>query len=292
MRETILVQKKKGYIDFKFCETISAGAGLILAAETERCRILRFRNNRPTLTGNYPKNPIIHQFLGELGFFKILDIGYKPLSFDSDEKSSTQFITMRTARRDQGQELNYVTEVFGTGSVQLDNEAKVSLYEGLLEAMNNVTAHAYPIKHQEAYNWTLPYQWWAAGYWDRERREIAVLIYDMGVGIPATLKQDGYFADIQQRLGLGNSDQDKIKLAMEIGKSRLQSSHRGHGMATLRHAINLVSDGSLLILSGMGRYYVSNKSEKTMALPSDINGTFIEWRIRDENMITWKFNDG
>ncbi|MCY4289619.1 MAG: hypothetical protein OXC63_13645 [Aestuariivita sp.] len=142
MRETILAKKKKGYIDFKFCETISAGAGLILAAETERCRILRFRNNRPTLTGNYPKNPIIHKFLGELGFFKMLNIGYKPLSFDSDQESSTQFITMRTARRDRGQELNYVTEVFGTGSVQLNKEAKVSLYEALLEAMNNVTAHA------------------------------------------------------------------------------------------------------------------------------------------------------
>ena len=79
---------------------------------------------------------------------------------------------------------------------------------------------------------------------------------------------------------------------MEIGKSRLQSNYRGHGMATLRHAINLVSDGYLLILSGTGRYYVSNKSEDTTALPSDIGGTFIEWRIRDENMITWKFDDG
>ncbi|MCY4152838.1 MAG: hypothetical protein OXE94_11480 [Aestuariivita sp.] len=91
--------------------------------------------------------------------------------------------------------------------MQPNKEAKVSLYEALLEAMNNVTAHAYPIEHQTAYYWTLPQQWWTAGYWDRERREIAVLIYDMGVGIPATLKQDGYFAaDIQQQLGLGNSD--------------------------------------------------------------------------------------
>ncbi|MCY4261551.1 MAG: hypothetical protein OXC91_15000 [Rhodobacteraceae bacterium] len=62
-------------------------------------------------------------------------------------------------------------------------------------------------------------------------------------------------------------------------------------MAILRHAVNIVSDGSLLILSGAGRYHTSGEIEETTALDRGIDGTFIEWRIRDGDMINWSCDD-
>ncbi len=187
--------------------------------------------------------------------------------------------------------MHHVTEVLGTGSVKLDREARKTLYEGLLEAMNNVTSHAYPLKGRSTSLPVLQGQWWAAGYWDNQRKEVGVLMYDQGVGIPATLPSSRHgdlLTGIQRRLGLGNTDPDRIRAAMEIGASSSRNEHRGRGMASLRHAVGLVADGHLLILSGAGAcLYTSGKPEKTFALRTPMGGTFIEWRIRDEKLIAW-----
>ena len=289
LRRTVLSERKLGLIDFRNCVSISAGVGLVLAAETERCRSLRFRDGKPTLTGTYPADHGMRRFLDELGFYRLLKV--QSHVSDRTENSPTRFIAMRSGRRDRGEDVHYVTEVLGTDSVQLDGESRGVLYEGLLEAMNNVTAHAYPDQGQEDRLPVLKGHWWAAGHWDNERREIGVMIYDQGVGIPATLpssKHHALLSEIRRRLGLGTSDQESIRAAMEIGKSRLESGHRGHGMASLRHAVDRVADGHLLILSGTGLYgLVSGGQEEVHSLPTPMGGTLIEWRIRDENLITW-----
>ena len=289
LRQTILIERQMGTIRFRQCNSISAGAGLILAAEVERCRTLRYRDGRPSVTGTYPKDDGVREFLDNLGFFKLLKI-YNP-RFDSIPASGIRFISMRSGRRDRGEEVHEVAEVTNRGAIQLDPEAKVALYEGLLEAMNNVTSHAYPSEICRKPLSVLPGHWWAAGHWDNDRREISALIYDQGVGIPQTLPKSthqGILTDIRRRLGLGGSDSECIRAAMEIGKSRHGSQHRGRGMATLRHAVGRVADGHLLILSGAGGYhYASGDKEETFSLPLPIGGTFIEWRIRDSNLITW-----
>lgn len=289
LRQSILVERKRGKIDFRPCNSISAGAGFVLAAEVDRCRRLRYRDGRPALTGTYPDDEGMGRFLDDLGFFRFLKI--RSPAYRHDDSSQTRFIAMRSGCRDRGKEMHYVTEVLDTGSVQLDEEARETLYEGLLEAMNNVTSHAYPLEDRSASLPVLQGQWWAAGYWDNRRKEVGVLIYDQGVGIPATLPSSRHGAlltGIRRRLGLGNSDPDCIRAAMEIGTSSSRNEHRGRGMASLRHAVGRVADGHLLILSGAGAYlYTADGREETSALRTPLGGTFIEWRIRDENLITW-----
>ncbi len=228
------------------------------------------------------------RFLDDLGFFRFLKI--RSPEYGRDTLSQARFIAMRSGCRDRGKEIHYVTEVLGTGAVQLNKESREVLYEGLLEAMNNVTAHAYPLKDRSASLPVLQGQWWAAGYWDSQRKEVGVLIYDQGVGIPATLTNSHHSAllpGIRRRLGLGNSDPDCIRAAMEIGKSSSRKDYRGRGMASLRHAVDRVDDGHLLILSGAGAYlHTADEQEKTFALRTTLGGTFIEWRIRDEKLIT------
>ena len=289
LRQSILVDRKRGKIDFQSCNGISAGAGFILAAEVDRCRRLRYRDGRPALTGTYPDDERMGRFLDDLGFFRFLKI--RSPAHAPDGSTQARFIAMRSGCRDKGKEVHYVTEVLGTGSVQLDAVARQTLYEGLLEAMNNVTSHAYPSVRRNDALPVLQGQWWAAGYWDNGRKEVGVLMYDQGVGIPATLPNSPHgplITRIRQRLALGNSDPECIRAAMEIGKSRSQDMHRGRGMASLRHAVSRVNDGHLLILSGGGAYYyTADGREETFALSNPLGGTFIEWRIRDENLITW-----
>ena len=292
LRKVILIDKKLGLINFEHCKSISAGAGLILAAEADRCRTLRYRDGKPTVTGNYPQDDGLRRFLDDLGFFRLLKIRSHVSGHESG--SPARFIAMRSGRRDKGEEVHYVTEVLNKESVQLDEAAKEALYEGLLEAMNNVTTHAYPENQPKSLRNRLPVlggQWWAAGHWDHEKKEIGVLIYDQGVGIPATLPNNRHkaaIAEIRKLLRLGNSDPECIRVAMEIGKSGLTNKHRGHGMASLRHAVRLATRGHLLILSGAGGYlYTEDGNEKTFPLPTSVGGTFIEWRIRDSDLITW-----
>lgn len=289
LRKTVLIERKLGLIDFRSCTNISAGAGLILAAETDRCRNLRFLDGKPTVTGTYPRDPSVGIFLDHLGFFRMLKL--QGPGYGGKDAAPTRFIDMRSGRRDRGQAADEVATVADSGPVHLDGDAKRELYEALLEAMNNVTAHAYPQDGWSKRLPVLPGQWWAAGHRDSMRREIGVLIYDQGVGIPETLPKSrhGYLlAKIRAGLKLGNSDAEHIRAAMEIGRTRMQGTHRGRGMASLSHAVSRATDGHLLILSGTGGYlHTSDGVEKIFPLPTSIGGTFIEWRIRDDNLITW-----
>ena len=294
LRRVILTERKRGLIDFSMCRSISAGAGLILAAEADRCRNLRLRDGRPALTGTYPRGEELARFLDSLGFFKLLKI--RSPRYALNDTSATRFITIRSGRRDRGQAMHEVAEVTDSQSVQFDEKARTILYEALLEAMNNVTVHAYPPKRSQRSLPVLHGQWWAAGHWDITRREIGVLIYDQGIGIPKTLpdsKHMGLIRKIRSQFGLGDSDPECIQAAMELGHSRFEQPHRGRGMAALRRAVNIVEDGNLLILSGRGGYIMkANGGEDVFPLPESIGGTFIEWRIRDEKLIRWDNVEG
>jgi len=290
LRKTILFENKLGLIDFSKCKSISAGAGLILAAEVHRCRNLKQRNGKPSLTGTYPQDVDMCLFLDSLGFFKLLKI--QSPSPGNLKTIGKRHIEIRTGCRDRGQPMYEIAEVTNKHSVRFDDETREVLYEALVEAMNNVTAHAYPPMVEGNLLPRLNGQWWAAGYWDEENKGIGVMIYDHGVGIPKTLqdnKNKNIVTQILHQLGLGDSDPEHIKAAMEFGSSRFKDENRGKGMEALRQAVEIVQDGKLLILSGKGGYIKETCGEEQIFdLPLSIGGTYIEWQIRDEKLIKWE----
>ena len=80
-----------------------------------------------------------------------------------------------------------------------------------------------------------------------------------------------------------------IAAAMKIGRSKSGERHRGKGMDDLLRFIELVSDGSLLILSGKGKYLChSVGGESHSAQPKNLGGTFIEWRISGQDLVRWQ----
>ena len=63
-------------------------------------------------------------------------------------------------------------------------------------------------------------------------------------------------------------------------------------MADLKRLVELAHEGHLRILSGKGGYLYACKGdenhERKNDLDNPVNGTFIEWRISDSDLIEWQ----
>jgi len=289
LRKSVLIEKKRCVlIDFNECSVIAADAGLILAAEVDRCRTLRRVEGKPTLTGNYPHDEDVKHFLQEMGFFRHLNIVEPPERTDSEMEKG--FLTIESGIRDRGDKVNTLTNLVFTDAIQLAPKAKSKLYRALTEAMNNVTKHAYMGKLAFEYP-IFKGKWWMAGYRDYDNKQVMFFMYDQGIGIPATFPgtNKSHFERLARRFSGNLSDDKIIAEAMRLGATRTRRQGRGKGMADLQQFVRMARDGHLRILSGRGLYvYSSSDVEKTSRLPEAMVGTFIEWRIRDEDVIEWK----
>ncbi len=291
MRQVVLRDRQHLMLDFSECQSVSADAGIMLAAEAERCRQMRTRRDRSTLVGNYPTSASVEQFLQYIGFFKLLRIVERRENEADDDSES--FIRVRSGVRDRSKVIADVAEMAWGGIVQMDAAARRSLIRGLIEAMNNVTKHAYPPEWQSDVP-QLHGRWWIAGYWNRKERRLLAYIYDQGIGIPATIpiKHRGILSAIQSALGLGESDADMIVAAMKIGTSSSEEAHRGKGMPDLKRLVERAATGHLRILSGAGEYlYTRETGEVVTEHGSSLGGTLIEWEISDQSLIRWSDHD-
>lgn len=292
LQNTALNLRKYVLLDFSQCEKVCADAGIVLAAEVERCKQLRSRRNKSTIYGTYPNNDEAESFLEEIGFYKHIGIQERKKHSTTDE-SGSRYIQIKSGIRDKGEIVHTLNELVFGDIVKLDPYAQKRLYSGLVEAMNNVTKHAYYRNSQKLMMPTLVGRWWIAGFWNRETKEIMAFIYDQGVGIPNTLPETHptTLQKLQSLLGLKSDHGELIKLAMEIGRTKTKKIHRGKGMADLLKFIELSHTGHLRILSDRGEYLYTKEGEtcreEFRSNTTPLNGTFIEWRIHDRSIVTW-----
>ena len=269
---------------------MGADAALVLAAEVDRCVALRTYLNKPKLHGTYPKNKSVRRFLQGLGFYKLLGLKEPESSINLQNR---HFIQMRTGVRAKGQIIDELEKMVFSDVVRFDRQAERALFRGLSEAMTNVTRHAYDAEFRQS----LPVrrgQWWMAGYWNRDRHEIMAFMYDQGVGIPATLPKthNAQVGIIGKIRGRKMSDAELVELSMRLGETRSTEPQHGKGMADLKRLVELAHEGHLRILSGAGRYLYARKDNTSHEHSDDsdnpVNGTFIEWRVRDRELIRWQ----
>lgn len=305
IRESVFNEGRQVFLNFENCKTVSSNAALVLAAEVERCRLLKTWYNKPTLTGNYPHDKSVDVFLTELGFFRLLRLAER---FERvDVEKSERFIKMRSGTRVKGELVEGLQEVAFAEVVDLENSARFNLYRALTEAMQNVNIHAYDVQFDQPFP-VLWGRWWMAGYWNKPNREIRAIFYDQGVTIPATMpiRHESALAKMQARLGMGASDGELIASAMELGATRTGKPQHGNGMADLRRFIDKTADGHLQIWSRGGEYLYDKVSGEgsigaeagDTGLPGQfsnhrvpLGGTLIEWRISDHNVIEWTDDD-
>ena len=262
-------------VDLKPIQVLAPDAALVFAAELDRWRHVKGIQLRPWKQKKW--NQQIRRLLSEMGLFELLQLKGKPRVID---RGAIRFIQFISGNKSDGQLaaklILKIKEVFPRSDPGYTDQ----LYDGLSEAMTNVIQHAYP---QDGY---FPYeiinnQFWLSGSFDYKINRATVMVYDQGVGIPATLPQWGKYAKVIDLLNLLKKDKrdaNLIEAALEVGTSRMKEEHRGTGLPELIQFSEKVK-GELRIISGSGEVVhkasIKKKSTKTHVQP--LFGTFIEW---------------
>jgi two-component sensor histidine kinase len=156
------------------------------------------------------------------------------------------------------------------------------LFEGLSEAITNVSQHAYPDLGGHPIK-----QWWLSASYEKEKRELSVMFYDQGAGIPVTLPSSHLYEFMKEVFNRWQ-DSEKIEAAMEVGRSSSELAERGKGLQNLLEFARSHREGRLSIYSLRGMYRIVSKRDGTDPVSTtekreyqnSIGGTLIEWTVR------------
>lgn len=150
------------------------------------------------------------------------------------------------------------------------------------EALLNVVDHAYDPtipRDDECFS----RRWWISGM---ARGEFCYfIVYDLGVGIPATVPHRAATQDAYAALGQDERklDHELIRVAMSQPSSRTGTQGRGRGLPEMRRLIDRVDDGMLWITSGAGFYmYARGREWIDGGFPMNhaLHGTLVVWRLK------------
>jgi len=223
-------------------------------------------------------DPEIRRLLIQMGYFELLGL-LRPRIRTTE--SSITFVNFRRGEpgaSDSGkmaQDLRVDIEaIVGTGI------SRKRLFEGLSEAITNVSQHAYPPSVLGGDK----KRWWLSASFDRASRNLNVIFYDQGVGIPKTLPSSDLWENIKDAFSRW-SDSEKIGAAMEYGRSSVNRPERGKGLKNLLEFAKAYEDGKLSIYSGHGLYRLEHTRDDRIRTTSrehkrSIGGTLIEWSVK------------
>lgn len=263
-------------LGFEKIEYISPAAALMLASEVDRWKEKTVRMRAETNTWH----PDIKRLLCEMGFFELLGLRKPPTPESAGSVTFLNFLRGTSEPRDKGkiaQQLRInIEKIVGEGVVR-----KHVLFDSLSEAITNVIHHAYPDETNQGSG----KPWWLSASYDSQNRELTVLIYDQGVGIPATLPTR--WANFEKVRAAFNSwsDSQKIEAAATYGRSSTNLPERGKGLRNLQEFAKAHDAGRLSIYSRCGLYRLSHGSGnqiETSRRDHEVSagGTLIEWSVR------------
>lgn len=268
----------KFFTDFAALKSIAPGAGLVLAAELDRKRMV---------LGARPKSadaewmPEIRSYFQQAGLFDLLGISPQVNPDENAARSALQavrFVRGKSVRGEIGAKLRDQIESLCGKKIG----PRTTVYEAISEAIAN-TRHAYPratsIWPSKATN-----QWWAAGTWNSETDVVSIQLYDQGVGIPATLPRSAHWTNVVSvldKLHPERSDDRLIAAALELGRTSTGEKGRGKGLAEMVTWIDKLDNGFLRITSGKGSIlYRPGTRTIRSSMKAPFFGTLIEWEIR------------
>ena len=161
-----------------------------------------------------------------MGFFDLLNARYpKELKENDSHESDTRYVQFRSGLKVEEKVIEELREFDLDPYVSVPNRRL--LFAAVTEAMTNVVHHAYS---REGMVDGLR-KWCLSASRNAARKEIAILIYDQGLGIPGTLPRN--FSDrIREILpaGLSSDDARMIQAAHELSRSATREWNRGHGL--------------------------------------------------------------
>jgi len=264
-------------IEFAALRKVAPGAALMLAAELYRLQ--RFVGRRLSAVRQDEWDPEVRRTLQELGLFKLLATPNVYPVMRRDDNPSLEIIEYSVDAEVDGNKCGHLLDCLA--EIAGDLPAQNFIYDGLIEALKNSKHHAYS---EERWYGVEPGTWFMTGSYDRLERQLTAAVFDLGVGIPATLPRSGLWEHLRPILSLSGSDDAKmISAAMEYGRTRTHLQGRGKGLPIMMRLLDH-HPGYLRIVSGKGEavYDSLTKSIHETSHAESIGGTLIEWSIASD----------
>jgi hypothetical protein len=273
-------------LDFSETKSATAAAMLVLNAEIDRILALYPKQVRIVAhrMGDWAAEIVMR--LEQLRFFDLIGIRLGVEWPDEWHRKEVSILPMIACNRFSPERvqrirmrLEQVAQVFEQGP---------QLYEAMIEATGNAVEHAYPADGAFRFRPLDGKPWWATGVFSPADGEVRVVVFDQGVGIPATLQRWQLAERLRAILGLSSLASALVKdharmiaAALEVSRSSKGSAMgRGQGLTDVLSPVDEHGRGRVRILSGAGGIlYTPDGRVQLLSLPSHIGGTLIEWSL-------------
>jgi len=265
-------RNERVFLDFKPIRRVDLPGALVVAAELDRWNRLKHGKLHSVDVNKW--DPGIRRLLREIGFFDLLDVssGAAEKPAPSDER----YVKFMSGTEVDGKGFSLLREA-ELDPIGVPNRKQ--LFAAVTEAMTNVSHHAYDSKERRL---TLK-RWWLSASFNVATREIVILIYDQGRGIPKTVRRN--WRDYLRQIAPGSMSDDAklIREAHGLRRSASRQKHRGLGLErdVRKYIEELNCRGIYCINSLRGQYTVETGAGrgKTVNFERSLNGTLIEWRV-------------
>lgn len=218
------------------------------------------------LTSNYPSDEVVEQMLQSVGVLEKLGC---PARMTVSREEVTRWYHFKGDSMDATQMAPFME----VAKERLGEANQSALYDGVVEAITNVTHHAYGAEEAK--------KWWMFASMNKEMMFVA--IFDGGRSIPGTLLEKPGVRDQVRNwvYGRKNADARMLHAAMG-GRSRTKLRYRGKGLPEMLQSTKSMVGSSLAIYSRYGVFYCDSGSdrEEDAQLPIPIDGTLLLWALR------------
>ncbi|WP_313128040.1 hypothetical protein [Stutzerimonas nitrititolerans] len=272
-------------IDITSVREVKAAALLVLYSTVEIAQVKSKQRKRIQFT--FATYQGVVQSFSKFGLWALTDqLRTMPASSDVNSLDICTASREATTAGDDS-ELRRVLEYAQNKVLQgSDNEeADLLAYNAITESVSNVWQHAYDDDFFDGGVEPELAHWWIIVECIDDQFYIAV--YDKGAGIPFTLQKKSWyhvaFVNEQGKIEFEIPvDAQRIKMAVEYGRSRFKVDNRGKGLSEAKDFVQSNPDGTLIIYSGFGNYtyHSEDGKEELRKLPSTFGGTLIQWNLR------------
>lgn len=276
IRKCSTIHSNISYLDFTKIKQVTSEAALILVSELYRYKKQKCINLAVRDFNKWDERIKIQFY--EMGIFELLNIKNLPKNFQPSSNDKVQYIKFRVSYISDEEVMQFQEDI--KKLVNIPNQEY--LHNSITEAIINVRKHAYRSNMQ--YKPPKNY-WWAIASFDRENCILSILVFDHGIGIPATLEHN--YPELYKKRFLGiikynktPKDSEIIKVAMEAGKTSTNEKNRGRGSQDIKDYIAKTPNSMLKIRSLKGTYeYHTNGKEKIYDNKDILQGTLLEWNV-------------
>jgi hypothetical protein len=273
---------KLNTVNFDQLKSISTSAALVLTAEISKWDDAVRNRLKPNIK-NWNLNILVNFY--ELGFFDLFQ--NKPhnlYQLKGSAKPNKKIVKYIKGKCGDDQKTRVLKEKITTIIGDKINKWRF-LHSGLSEAIVNVSHHAYPTRWGFS---EVDKNWYLTASYNIFTRELKIVFYDQGIGIPKSLPASelwekilsslSHFSVVERKM-----DEVLLKAAVELDRTSTEESDRGKGLQDLLEFIRQRGDGYLSILSLKGLFKLEIKngveSIKSEHFNYPVCGTLIIWSV-------------